>query len=55
MNVQNVGNELSEIEVPTAIGETKKDGAFRCVGPEDLVENRLQEKDAKGVKYADCS
>jgi hypothetical protein len=53
MNVQEVGNELPEIEVPTAIGETEKDRTFGCVGPEDLVENRLQEENAKGVKYAD--
>jgi hypothetical protein len=54
MNVQDVGNELPEIEVPTAIGETEKDWTFGCVGPEDLVENRLQKKDAEGVKDADC-
>jgi hypothetical protein len=40
--------------VPTTIGETEKDGAFGCIRPEDLVENRLQKENAKGVKYADC-
>jgi hypothetical protein len=52
--VQDVGNELPEIEVPTAVGQTEKDGAFGCIGSENLIEYRLQEENAKGVKYADC-
>jgi hypothetical protein len=42
MDVQDVGNELPEIEVPTAVGQAEKDGAFRSIGPENLVEDRLQ-------------
>jgi hypothetical protein len=36
-----------------APGKTEKDGAFGRIGSEYLVENGLQQEDAKGVEYAD--
>jgi hypothetical protein len=39
--------------VPLTVGETESDGSFGRIGPENLIEDGLQEEDAKGVKYAD--
>ena len=33
--------------MPWAVGEAEENGAFGCVGSEDLVENGLEEENAK--------
>ena len=35
-----------------ALGETQKDGAFGRVGPQNLVEDGLEEQNAKGIEHA---
>ena len=44
--------QASEVEVPPAVVETEQNGAFGRIGPENLVENGLQQQDAEGVKHA---
>ena len=45
------GTRLPQVEMPRAVGKAKKDGAFGCIGPQNLVEDGLEEQDAEGVKH----
>ena len=53
MDMQEMGDDASQVEVPPAIGKAEKDGAFGRVGPENLIEYRLQKEDTKSVEYSD--
>ena len=55
VHVQEMGNEIPQVEMPLAVGEAEKDGAFGRVGPENLVEDGLEEQDAEGVKHTNRS
>jgi len=43
----------AQVEMPLAFRQTDKDRALGRVGPENLVEDGLKKKCAKGVKHAD--
>ena len=49
-----VGNEHPEIEVPIAVGKAEKNRAFRRIGSQNLIVNRLQKQNPKCIKYPDC-
>ena len=39
--------------MPTAVAKTQKDRALRRIGPQNLVEDRLQKQNAKSIKHTD--
>ncbi len=39
--------------MPLAFGEAQQNRPFRRIGPENLVEDGLQQKDAESVEHAD--
>jgi len=43
---------LPQVEIPIAFGNAKQDRTFRCIGPEDLVEDGLEEQNAEGIERA---
>jgi hypothetical protein len=50
--MQEMGNQYPKVKIPLAFWETDQDGAFRGVGAQNLVEDGLEEENAKGVKRA---
>jgi hypothetical protein len=52
VHVQKWGTEDPQVEVPWRFWEAEKDGPFGRIGPQNLVEDGLKEKGAKGIKHA---
>src|SRR5580698_1476328 len=53
MQVHEMVNNDSQIEMPSAIGKPESDGTLGRVRSQNLVEYGLEEQGAKGVKHAD--
>ena len=50
--MQEMGNEMPQVKMPLALGKAQEDGAFGRIGPQNLVEDGLQQEDAEGVEHA---